>query len=167
MLEKIIERILRNTVLLTVTALPAIGGCNASYVIPTKVSPSRGHYIVPTKILSSGRYVSTEFKCSSQLNICTDLGYDSCKNDGPERYNPQTGIFEQECSCYNSTYASSSLPTYAPSSSSPSNSKPEKDYSGFGGMGKEGKDYSGKDAPSDRGGHWEKPHCPKIGKVKK
>ncbi|MBI4453938.1 hypothetical protein HY636_04820 [Candidatus Woesearchaeota archaeon] len=61
---------------------------------------------VPTQVPGSNGYVATGKDC------CKNLGcgnYDGCKSEG-EKYNPQTGIYEETCSCYDKSTPSSDVP---------------------------------------------------------
>lgn len=110
----------KNKVGIGLLGLSLLGGaysCAPSAVIPTKIGN------MPTGI-----------DCCAALG-CSSRGYDTCKNDGGEIYNPNTGNFEQQCYCYD---------YYTPGGSSSTTS---------GGTYKD----SGPDGAdrSDRGGHKE------------
>lgn len=51
---------------------------------------------VPTQVPGPNGYVETGIDCCKKIN-CGN--YDSCKSEGGV-YNPQTGIYEKSCKCY-------------------------------------------------------------------
>lgn len=55
---------------------------------------------VPIQVPGPNGYVTTGKDCCKELD-CEHNGimHDGCKSEG-EKYNPQTGIYEESCKCY-------------------------------------------------------------------